>query len=191
MKTRTNRKTNNCLYGLSEKDMRSKMNNKQTKDEKDEILELIRWIDKQKCKLFKERDWLSGWWLGFVGLVVILIPVLLLGVVISYIYLIYHVSNIDVTLSFIVISLTLITLTVSYFSLVGQFRQENIVRANFGKALKLRQFNPNEKILLKALIKIKAKNPEFDLEEIYNKNNSMFTIEKLMEKLYEQKVGLE
>jgi len=39
--------------------------------------------------------------------------------------------------------------------------------------------------LLKALIKIKAKNPEFDLEQIYNMNKPMFTKEKLLEKLFE------
>lgn len=58
-----------------------------------------------------------------------------------------------------------------------------MVRANYSKALKLRQFNPNEKILLKALIKIKAKNLEFELEELYNVDDTLFTKEKLLERL--------
>ena len=61
--------------------------------------------------------------------------------------------------------------------------RENMVRSNYSKALKLRQFNPNEKILLKALIKIKAKNLEFELEELYNVDDTLFTKEKLLERL--------
>jgi hypothetical protein len=52
-----------------------------------------------------------------------------------------------------------------------------------GKDSKLRDFNDNDKLLLKALIKIKSKNEEFSLEQIYDMNPSMFTKEKLMEKL--------
>jgi hypothetical protein len=48
------------------------------------------------------------------------------------------------------------------------------------------KFEENRKILLKALIKIKAKNPEFDLQQIYNMNPSMFTKERLLERLYEK-----
>jgi len=163
------------------------MSEKPPKDEKDEILELIRWIDKQKCKLFKGKDILSGWWIGLIGLVVILALVLFLGIVISYVYLIYHVSDFNLTLSFIAVSISLITLAISYFSLVGQFGQENIVRANFEKALTLRGFSPNEEILLKALIKIKAKNPKFELEELYKKDkeNTLFVRKKLLEILCE------
>jgi hypothetical protein len=58
-------------------------------------------------------------------------------------------------------------------------KKENIIRINFENVKK------NEKPLLKALIKIKAKNPEFDLEQIYNMNKPMFTKEKLLEKLFE------
>jgi hypothetical protein len=43
--------------------------------------------------------------------------------------------------------------------------------------------NP-QKPLLKALIKMRLRNPEFDLEQIYNMNPSMFSPEKLLEKLY-------
>jgi hypothetical protein len=58
-------------------------------------------------------------------------------------------------------------------------KKENIIRINFENVKK------NEKPLLKALIKIKAKNPEFDLEQTYNMNKPMFTKEKLLEKLFE------
>lgn len=163
------------------------MKEEQPKEEKDEILELIRWIDKQKCKLFKGRYILSGWWIGLIGLIVIMALVLFLGLVISYVYLIYHVSDFNLTLAFISVSISLITLAISYFSLIGQFGQENIVRANFEKALTLRRFTSNEEILLKALIKIKAKNPKFELEELYKKDkeNTLFVRKKLLEILCE------
>jgi len=40
-----------------------------------------------------------------------------------------------------------------------------------------------DKILLKALIKIKAKNLEFELEELYNVDDTLFTKAKLLERL--------
>lgn len=44
----------------------------------------------------------------------------------------------------------------------------------------------DEKPLLKALIKMKAQNKEFELEQIYSFNKSMFEREELLEILYEQ-----
>jgi hypothetical protein len=58
---------------------------------------------------------------------------------------------------------------------------------NFNKALDLRKSEPrrfnDEEILLKALIKIKVKNREFKLEELYNedKENILFVRKKLLE----------
>jgi len=83
-----------------------------------------------------------------------------------------------------IIGLSFVGVVVAFFALLAQFGREYMVGANYGKALKLRQFNPNEKILLKALIKIKAKNLEFELEELYNVDDTFFTKEKLLERLY-------
>ena len=43
----------------------------------------------------------------------------------------------------------------------------------------------NQKPLFKALIKMKAKNPDIDLKLVYNLNDSMFSKERLLEMLYE------
>jgi len=145
------------------------MSEKQT-----EVLELIRWLDKQRCKLFKWYDVFLSYWS-------ILLPLIFLLVVVE-LFLLGNASDTDkfgVALSFSAFVVTI-------FAFMAQFGKKEIVKRNFNKVLKLkRDFNTNQKILLKALIKIKAENPEFDLEETYNKNKSMFTPEKLMEKLYE------
>jgi hypothetical protein len=65
-----------------------------------------------------------------------------------------------------IIGLSFVGVVVAFFALLARFGREYMVRANYSKALKLRQFNPNERILLKALIKIKAKNLEFEPEEL-------------------------
>ena len=73
----------------------------------------------------------------------------------------------------------------AFFSLVFQTAEGNANDKRYERALGLRQFDENEKPLLKGLIKIKTKNYEFSLEQIYKINKEMFTNEKLIERLYE------
>jgi hypothetical protein len=138
-----------------------------------EILDLIQWIDKQKCKLFKRLDAFHGsaFLLIVMGIWLFLIETLLWS---------GSVSNVDKT----VIVLAFVGVVIALFTLLAQFGKERIVEANFEKALKLKtDFNSNQKIFLKALIKIKAENPEFELEELYKKDNTLFTKEKLLQRL--------
>lgn len=144
------------------------------KQPQDEILELIRWVDKQECKLFKRSD-------AFHGSALLLIAIGVWLFVIVILLLFGSISVVDKT----IIGLTFAGVVLAVFTLLAQFGRESIVEANFDKALKLRQFNPNERILLKALIKIKAKNSEFELEELYDKDKAIFTKEKLLERLCE------
>lgn len=148
------------------------MSEKQPKDGKDKILELIRWVDKQKGSLFKRFD-------AFHGLTVLLIVV---GVWLFPVMILLLFGTFSVV-DKMIIGLSFVGVVVAFFALLAQFGRENMVTANYSKALKLRQFNPNEKILLKALIKIKAKNLEFELEELYNVGDTLFTKEKLLERL--------
>lgn len=75
-------------------------------------------------------------------------------------------------------SYTLIAVVAALFSMVLPSVEQNIVAKNF-KRLELSVENKN-KPFLKSLIKMKAKNTKFDLEQIYNMNRGMFTKEKLL-----------
>lgn len=147
------------------------MSNKQANDE---ILELIRLIDRYKCKLFK-------WYDIFLGMIPILFAILVSYVIIEPLLIFGAITDIDRILG----ALAFIAVVIALFSLMAQFIKEDVVRVNFKRILKLSCVEEDKKPLLKALIKIKAKNPEFDLEQIYNLNADIFTPEKLMEKLYE------
>jgi hypothetical protein len=154
------------------------MSVKQVQDEKDEILELIRWIDKQKCKLFKWWYVFTGWGIvTLIGLLLILFCVVGLTLVEAIVIKIVFIDTLAVDLS-------LLGVVFSYFALLAQLGEGNIIRVNYDKAIRLRaDFTMNQRIPLKALIKIKVKNPQFDLEELYNKDNTLFEKKKLLEML--------
>jgi hypothetical protein len=84
-----------------------------------------------------------------------------------------------------VLEFTFIAVLFSFLSTIIQLGESSAVEVRFQKVLRLRpSFTENQKLILKALIKIRTKNDEFALEEVYKKNKDMFTVEKLMEKLY-------
>jgi len=143
------------------------------KAEEDEILKLIRLVDRNKPILFKKFDIFRG---------EATFPVVMLFVTLSFVefFLFFVVASANEK---IIIALSFLALAVAYFSLIGRFGEENIVNVNF-KRLE-RCIEEDKKPLLKALIKMKAKHPKFDLEQIYNLNKSMFIKEKLLERLYE------
>jgi hypothetical protein len=152
----------------------SKMSEKRKENEKENILETIRWIDKQKCRLFKPLDILNGW-AGF--------TIIMLGIM--YVFLFYF--NLTGNASFsdkIIIFLAFGSLAIPVIAFIAQFGRERLVEVNYRKALGLKKdFTANQKILLKALIKIKAENPEFELEELYNIDSTMFTEKKLLQRM--------
>jgi hypothetical protein len=144
------------------------------KQAKNDILELIQLIDRYKCHLFK-------WYDVFLGMVPILFAILVSYIVIEPLLIFGAMPDIERILG----GLALIAVVIALFTLVIPFIKEDVVRVNFKRILKLSCVEEDKKPLLKALIKIKAKNPEFDLEQIYNLNADIFIPKKLMEKLYE------
>ena len=83
----------------------------------------------------------------------------------------------------IVVATSFSAFSIAFFSLLARFGEEHIVEVNFKRFGKC--VDKNKQPLLKALIKMKVKNQEFKLEQIYNMNESMFHKEKLLERLYE------
>jgi hypothetical protein len=152
----------------------SKMSEKQPKGEKDEILELIQVIDRYKGHLFK-------WYDAFLSMIPILFAILVSYAVIEPVLIFGTMSNIERISG----ALALIAVVVALFALVTPFVKEDVVRINFKRILKLSSIEEDKRPLLKALIKIKAKNREFELEELYKEGKAIFAKEKLLERLCE------
>lgn len=83
----------------------------------------------------------------------------------------------------IVVATSFSAFGIAFFSLLARFGEEHIVEVNFKRFGMC--VEENRRPLLKALIKMKVKHQEIDLEQIYNMNENMFTTERLLEKLYE------
>lgn len=153
-----------------------------SEEEKKEILKLMRLVDSNKDEkgkpLFRGRDIFKGWLgVAFISLLVIVFFVIALLSVGAIFRL---VSSVDST----VVTLSLLAVALAFFSFTMQVSEETLVEVRFQKALKL-GFTENEKLILKALIKIKNKHPKFALEEVYKKHKDMFTKKKLVEELYD------
>ena len=83
----------------------------------------------------------------------------------------------------IVTALAFLAVSIAFLSLMSRFIEKNIVDMNFERFGMC--VEGDKKPLLKALIKMKTKNHEIELEQIYNLNKSIFSKEKLLERLYE------
>jgi len=83
------------------------------------------------------------------------------------------------------VSLAFLGFMVGYFTLMRRSVKEQIplVRLNYRRLCNT--VEKREKPLLKALIKMKAKNPQLDLEDIYSQDKTRFTKKELSERLYE------
>ena len=138
---------------------------------KDDILGLIRLIEQNKTDLFKRKDY-YGSWVSFFSTFVLLFGLELLVLTASIV-------------DRVIVVLALIAVVIDYLSLIAQFFEQNIVDVNYKRMIKKCQVEEYKKSFLKALIKIKAKNREYDLEQIYNMNPSMISREKLLERLFE------
>lgn len=145
---------------------------------KDKILELIQWIDSHESELFRPSDFFSSWRR----------PLALLFVLLFGIAEIMNFVTASAT-ERISISLASVMVFMAFITIVIQTSESNIVEGRFKKALKSRTFDDKQKLLVKALIKMKSKNDQFKLGLIYERNKAangdMFTEKKLLEKLYE------
>ena len=172
-----------CLQSSKQKrpEGEKKISNEEKHGEEEEIQEsydatiirLIHLVDSNKSKLFRSLDFFRGnSTFPFITIMVFL------GLIEIYLFFGDAPSADKIT-----IAISFLAFAVAYLSLSAYFAEANIVEVNF-KRLE-RCVEENEKPLLKALIKIKAKHTEFDLEQIHNMNPSMFAEEELLEKLYD------
>jgi hypothetical protein len=152
------------------------------KTDNDVIVELIRLVDCHKYNLFKYYDVFGG---GVSNILFSMIAILSSAVVVMTVGVFWGTINI---VEAIVITLTLIATFMAFFSFMAQIGERNMVDVRFERALKLKQFTEEEKPLLKALIKLRSRNPITDLELIYSTYPEMFTRKKLLERIYEEKM---
>jgi hypothetical protein len=150
-----------------------------------EILDLIRLVDENKDSkgnpLFEERDIFSGSVRIIAGLSFFEI----------LIWVVFYLGKISFA-EYIALSFALLAVLIAFLSLISQSEENIKIQARFSKALPLgpsfnknqKPFTESQKLILKALIKIRSKHDKFSLEEIYKKNQDMFTERRLMEILY-------
>ena len=141
------------------------------KTTEDEILELITLVDEKYEEKVLDTILHSPYFPMFVALVTIFVPV--------EIYLL-AIQDLGKQLS---IAIPFSALLVAFFALMTRSFIDVLIRRNYKRLSK--SVTENQKPLLKALIKMKAKNSKTKLEQIYNLNEPMFRKEKLLERLYE------
>jgi hypothetical protein len=152
----------------------------ENKTPEDEILELIQLIDDNSKSngepLFRKGDIFKGWIRIIIGLLAIFIVVACVNI---------FDPNLLPYGDYLVVLLSVFTVVVAIFSIIVQTAEGSILETRFDRALKLKpSFTDNEKLILKALIKIRSKHQDFKLKDVYDKNKEMFTEKKLMEILY-------
>lgn len=164
-------------FDLTEKSLEKKKPKKWQKstelsenETEDEILELVRLVDRNF-----EVYWFDVWFRGGMGF-----PSAMLLV---FLFVIYGFMFTAPTYERVVVGLSYTAVVFGYFSLMTPFLEDSVVNINFKRGS--RCVEGDEKPLLRALIKMKARHQETDLEQIYTMNKDMFTREKLLEKLYE------
>ncbi len=140
------------------------------------IEDLIQKIDNEKS-LFTVRDELHGYGNAL----------FIAGVYLFLAFIVNYLPNVTLVEK-ITIGLAIGAILLTFISFISEGLKNNVVDANFQKAIK--KFNIEEKeeekrLLLRALLKIKAITPHRKLGIVKKMHKEMFTKEKLLEKLYE------
>lgn len=141
---------------MSTRENRKNTSNDDSKKNQDEIRLLIEWLDKNERQLIRWRDafYHLGWLLLIMIVVVVAIPSVLVFT---------NATNIER----VVALLSTVAILLAFLSMVTQVNERSVVEARMKHALRMKNFTETEKPLLKALIKIKSKNPEDKLASLY------------------------
>jgi hypothetical protein len=128
----------------------------ESEGKKDAIVKLIDWIEKNQKQMIRRRDafYHMGWLL-------LLLAVVILGIPGSLFFI-----NVNIPERIIVL-LSAVAILLAFLTLVTQISERNVVEARMNHALQIRPFDEYEKPLLKAFLKIKSKNPEQKLSELF------------------------
>lgn len=169
----TSLKSEKCKNNLN----MAKTENPKEIDNADLIEDFIHKIDNEK-DLFTLRDGFHGY-----GMTLYIVAV--------FLFLAFAVSLLPDSIAPLIGRVTLVmaiaAVLLAFVSYTSKGMENNVVEANFRKAIK--KFNIGEKeeekrLLLLALLKIKAITPQRKLEIVKKMHKEMFTKEKLLERLY-------
>lgn len=145
-------------------------NTENSKQPKNGIHDLIRLVDKEYKQKVLDTI-LHSPFLFMLG------PLFLMFVLVE-IYL-FSINDVGKQLS---IAIPFSALIIVFFDIFIHSFEEALIKRNYDRISE--KIENNQKPLVKALIKMKVKNYEISLEQIYTLNESMFTKEKLLEILY-------
>ena len=132
---------------------------------------------KNNSELFRARDFFkANWKLDFLLIVFVLffVSLYLLAISIYALGSSLGISLITTVLAFFSTSLALVSSTYATYHFIIEIAEKSLVDLNFKFVTKGVE-NEDEKVLLKALIKIKSKNKDIDLKRIYAMNKDLFT----------------
>ncbi|MGD0995406.1 MAG: hypothetical protein ABR909_07780 [Candidatus Bathyarchaeia archaeon] len=176
-------KISNNLVAINDTIAAKKNEEAKPKPEEVDINSLIYSVDKNSEELFKDGDvFRGGLRLTFASMALIVVAVVIILVVNGLI--LRTLGAVDS----VALVLSGFAAIFAFYSFIAQIGDENTVRVRYKRALGLDDFqkkSEDEKIILKALIKIRTKNAKLPLQRIYRLHSEMFTKEKLLEKLYE------
>jgi len=148
---------------------------KSEKNKDSTILELIRLVDSK----YKKSLWYS---IGNPYFIVLIILVIVLTAGEVYVEVYLGVAR-DVTKDLEIV-IPLVALLIAFLAVFEGAEYRASINGNYKKLRKDQIVNRNNEPLLKSLVVMKTKQVEVNLEQIYSMNKDLFTVEKLLEKLY-------
>jgi hypothetical protein len=147
-----------------------------SKEPQDEVLDLIEFIEENKSKIRKPYDGVRPEF--FLALAFLISALVSVG---------YAVHDFLVSISIVPVSLVAL---VAFFSFAFQGIDRRRWIKRFQRAAKIKNLDDKQKILLKALIKIKSSNEEINLKNLYEVDKEVdgdiFTEKSLLEIICKQ-----
>lgn len=138
--------------------------------EKQNIVELIRLVDRNFKLGFRVFLFHSSLSIAFFSILLLLI----------YVELYLLVAPISEK---VIISLTFAAVVLGFITLLHSTTEKTIVKYNYNRISKC-VTDDFQKVLLKALIRMKVEGEDISLEEVYKRNSSLFAEEELLKTFY-------
>lgn len=110
--------------------------------------------------------------------------VLMITLVVGRVYIEVYLGEPRDVANDLTIVMSIFVLLMAFLAAFEKEEERGIVNGNFKKLKGDRIVNRNNEALLKSLIVMKTIQAEASLEQIYGMNKDMFSVEKLLERLY-------
>ena len=148
---------------------------KSEKNKDNMILELIQLVD-SKYKMSQ--------WYRIANPYFMMLIILIIALAVGRVYVEIYLGEPRDVADDLAIMISIFVLLIAFLAAFEKEEERGLVNGNFKKLKRDRIVNRNNEPLLKSLIIMKTNQPEASLEQIYGMNKNMFTMEKLLERLY-------